>query len=172
MADAQVQGAAAVETVDAMTEAPSEPEVSDSMSWQERAEAAEQKLAEVAERLGEVEKSATELHTAMESQRSERLLDVLLVRAGVSDLDAARGVALARLEDDRGSGADDVEGVVRRLMADRPGLFGASGHGTGGVMRSRAMGALTEAQKAAEEAKSSGDRRQLLRYLRLRRSAS
>ncbi len=187
MLDADEQGAALVERADEAAGVLAEEEAvdvvkttdvvkseaaSESLSWQERAESAEQKLAEVAVKLGEVEQSAIELQAAMESQRSGRLLDVLLLRAGVSDLDAARGAILERLEAEGATELDEIEAQVRGLMAERPGLFGAGGHGTSGVMRSRGMGALTEAQRAAAEAKSSGDRRQLLRYLRLRRSDS
>lgn len=160
--------------------APTETEGVDA-SWQQRAEDAEARLAAVAEQLGEVEQTARELHEAIEVQRVGRLLDVELMRAGVSDLDAARSAVvgeLASMEGEAGSGSSDsIEEAVGRLLVSRPGLFageaGAGGiGGAGGVMRSRASGARLEADRAAAAARSSGDRRALLAYLRLRRASA
>lgn len=136
--------------------------------WQQRAESAETALAQIAAKLADVEQTATDLHSAIESQRLARLVDVSLVRAGASDLDAARD-ALSLSAD---ANASQIEDAITRLRSQRPGLFAAAGSGVQGELRSRAGGVITEAQQAADAAKSTGDRRQLLRYLRLRRSSA
>jgi len=174
--ESTVEGVSLAETqADAVVE--ESPEVGEiGEGWQQRAEEAEARLVAVAEQLGEVEQTARELHEAIEVQRVGRLLDVELLRAGVSDLDAARRAVMHQLESTQSAGSgDSIEVEVGRLVTERPGLFaGESGvggriGGMGGVMRSRASGAQVEADRAADVARSSGDRRQLLRYLRLRR---
>ena len=180
--DLPCEQALATEADDADEAAPSEPaepEEGDAIDWQARAQQAESKLSEVASKLGEVERAAHELYAAMEQQRLERICDVLLLRAGVTDLQAARSALSDRVEAERSEGDEReltldgqtsaIEAAVRSLVAERPGLFGGGGS-LGGVLRSTASGARSDAERAASEARSTGDRRQLLKYLRLRRS--
>ncbi len=174
------QASAADEQGESQHESQVQLEEDDDVDWRARAELAERRLLDVAGKLGEVERSARELYAAMETQRLERIGDVLLLRAGVTDLQAARAALADRLAAEQQEDADDevameeqvgvMEAAVRSLAVDRPGLFGG-GHGPlQGVLRSTASGARSDVERAAEEARSTGDRRQLLRYLRLRRS--
>lgn len=124
---------------------------------------------------------------AEESERRERLIASAL--AGHHPIDAALCVTLIERELERAtvevkeaSGSDGspetelaerLPSVVARLVQERPYLFRSPARASGGAAMA---GAPTAAARepiddALEEARASGGRTQLLRYLRLRRGA-
>jgi len=99
-------------------------------------------------------------------ERRQRI-DALLADQEAVDLEAARlltEVAVAEMPD------ADLASAVAELKRDRPYLFRSPTRGMhAGVMAPRSEPEPTAPLQAAEQAARSGDRRDLLRYLRLRR---
>ncbi|MDI1288485.1 MAG: hypothetical protein PSX37_00860, partial [bacterium] len=105
-------------------------------------------------------------------------IDRALLAASPIDLDAARAVAQMQIKD-----ADDVAKAVHQLKASKPFLFEPTGNAPGPRQTTDARHAPSvmtpapeprtardEAQSLADEARTTGDRRALLAYLRARRS--
>lgn len=96
----------------------------------------------------------------------------LLTEQAVSEMDEADvQAAVAELKKEKGylfggvNGGDEYQSLRPRTGAQAR----RGGGGSGGVMSARVEGGNREAEVAAERAAVSGDRRDLLRYLRLRR---
>ncbi|MFG0260541.1 MAG: hypothetical protein ACF8LK_09345 [Phycisphaerales bacterium JB041] len=140
------------------------PEPADEHALRERAAAAEQRALAMADRLAAVEAAAEDLRRMVGEGERARQIDRELLVAGVVDLDAAR----ALVEAQTGDGATVLE-AVSRVRERRPLLFAARGGGvraTSLPAGERGGGTLGEVAAAARE---TGDRRLLLRYLRMRR---
>ena len=145
--------------------------VSESIRYRRRAQAAEQELEAVREQLAEKDKSLAEAQQELaEMERRERV-DHLLRESEAIDLEAARlltEVAVAQMD------KPDVEAAVAELRERKPYLFRRdAGAPVEAGMGARPRGG--EAQQlsaAAEQAATTGDRRALLRYLRMRRARS
>ncbi len=144
--------------------------VSESIRYRRRAQAAERKL-EIARRdLRSVESDLEAARAAISAIERRQQIDSLLVESDVLDLEAARlltEAAVLSMEE------EDVEEAVKDLREKRPYLFretvreGRKVNGGMGV-RSR-KGGSQGLRHAAEQASVSGDRGDLLRYLRMRR---
>lgn len=139
----------------------------ESDAWRERAIQARQQLEVLERRLAEVEASAAALGEAVKAQGRARAIDAALLRAGVSDLDAARA-AIDRLAPEPQPDADPQR-IVDQLRAHRPGLFASIRAPIAPVMHGASGDALA-AQRIARQATTTGDRRSVLQYLRLRRA--
>jgi|GEM_PF-1842187 len=142
------------------------PEPADEAEWRERAAAAEQQALAMADRLAAVEAAAEDLRRMVGEGERARQIDRELLIAGVVDLDAARTLVEAHASD----GATVLE-AVSRVRERRPLLFAARGRGgvratSLPVTEREGDGTLGEVAEAARE---TGDRRLLLRYLRMRR---
>ncbi|XAL97942.1 hypothetical protein OT109_10055 [Phycisphaeraceae bacterium D3-23] len=143
--------------------------VTEAIRYRRRAQQAEQRLADLEREVGELRSAydaSQETITALE--RRERI-DALLNEAHTVDLEAARlltEVAVAGMDE------PDVASAVTDLRRHKPYLFES-----GGVGLPSAMGPRDPDQdndpvvEAASQARVTGDRRDLLRYLRLRRSS-
>lgn len=142
--------------------------VAESIRYRKRAQAAEQRLGEME---AELEAALAELDQAREAidavERRSRI-DQLLIEADAIDLEAARLLAAAAVEsmDD-----PDVAVAVEELRQRKPYLFRRQTRGPSS-MGPRLTGTRSSLDDAADTAASTGDRRDLLRYLRLRRSAA
>jgi hypothetical protein len=140
--------------------------VTEAIPYRRRAQAAEKQLEDLAGKLQEAEAELG--HSREEVGRLERQqkIDRLLAESEAIDLEAARLLTEAAVE---GMDEPDVEAAVEDLRRHKPYLFRQRG-----PMR-LTMGARSQtapqarAEDAAAEAKTSGSRRDLLRYLRLRR---
>ena len=122
------------------------------------------------ERVEELERELGEARRTIEALERRQRVDALLVEAEAVDLEAARLLTERAVEQ---MDEPDVSAAVEELRRHRPYLFrrreGGAGGG-GGVMAAREEeGDGGEVSQAAAEAAASGDRRALLRYLRLRR---
>jgi hypothetical protein len=101
----------------------------------------------------------------LDELRRQRDLDALLIDADTVDLDAARALAeraLASMDE------PDAAAAVDQLRRRRAYLFRQVGHDASGALSPR-LDETADLELAAERAATSGDRRDLLRYLRLRR---
>lgn len=137
----------------------------DAGDWRERAESAESRVAELGDRLGAVEAAAEDLRRIVGQSEKARQIDRELLIAAVVDLDGAR----ALVEEQVAQGATVLE-AVSRVKERRPLMFASRVRG----VRATAVPAGSEvASRAVHEvaaaARETGDRRLLLRYLRMRR---
>mgnify|MGYP006423695143 CR=1 FL=1 len=138
----------------------------------ERVSALEQRVVEL----------ESELRSAREALRKSELrteIDAALIGAGALDLETGRLVLEHELER---MDEPDVEAALARAQAGKPFLFGAGGSGRGGRdgggSGSTAMaaglppsGAREDLNALAAGIRETGDRRELMRYLRMRRGA-
>ena len=140
--------------------------VSESIRYRRRAQAAEGKLEEYKAKLAEVQVALDRTHEQLEVVERRQTVDQLLVESDAVDLEAARLLTEAALEQ---MDEPDIKAVVDDLREHKPYLFRQAGSVSGGSMSARLRNGSVELDDAAADAASSGDRRDLLRYLRLRR---
>ncbi len=127
----------------------------------------EQKLTELQSKYDQAQSALEETRKQLETTERRQEIDRALMEADTIDLEAARlltQVAIGVMDE------ADVKAAVGELRKNKPYLFRRTAVAGGGVMaarpRSNPGAALTD---AAHCAAASGDRRDLLRYLRLRR---
>lgn len=142
--------------------------VTEAIRYRRRAQQAEQRLGDLERELGELRSAyAASQETITALERRERI-DALLTESGTIDLEAARlltEVAVAGMEE------PDVSAAVADLRRHKPYLFDRGGVGLPSAMGPREPEhAPDPAADAADQARTSGDRRDLLRYLRMRRN--
>ena len=129
-------------------------------TWRRRALAAES-------RLEQAEQELAGAHEAVDAAERRRETERLLAEHGALDLETAlllTEAAVAQMDE------PDVAGAVEELRRRKPFLFS---HASGASAMSQASEGVTgEIERAAAEARESGDRRLLLRYLRLKRSGA
>jgi hypothetical protein len=117
------------------------------------------------DRLGAVEAAAEDLRRMVGEGERARRVDRELLIAGVVDLDGARA-----LVDEHMAGGETVLEAVSRVRERRPLLFVTRARGVRAtvlpVVEARGERSSDEVGAAARE---TGDRRLLLRYLRMRR---
>jgi hypothetical protein len=143
--------------------------VTEAIRYRRRAQQAEQRLDTLERELSDLRDrydASQETITALE--RRERI-DTLLTEADAVDLEAARlltEVAVSAMDE------PDVALAVADLRRHKPYLFDHGGVGLPSAMGPREPESSPDpAADAADQARTSGDRRDLLRYLRLRRNA-
>jgi hypothetical protein len=127
-------------------------------TWRRRALAAES-------RLEQVEQELAGAHEAVDAAERRRETERLLTEHGALDMETAlllTEAAVSQMDE------PDVAGAVEELRRRKPFLFRAAS--TASAMSRVAEGAGDALERAAVEARESGDRRLLLRYLRLKRS--
>lgn len=133
--------------------------------WRERAESAESRVAELGDRLGAVEAAAADLRRMVSESEKARQIDRELLIEAVVDLDGAR----ALVEEQVAQGATVLE-AVSRVKERRPLLFASRVRGVRATaVPSGSAGASRSVHEVAAAARETGDRRLLLRYLRMRR---
>lgn len=149
------------------------PEVSADRLLETRAEEAERRAAALETRVSDLERELADAVASCQAAERRRELDRSLIEAGTIDLDAA--VLLAERE--LGQMDEPAVGTaIESLRRDRPYLFGGAvpraRPAGGGATTAPAVGQGGGAKRLgvlADEARESGDRRALLRYLRQRR---
>lgn len=128
-------------------------------------DASPDRLGELEGKLAAAEKSLSEAREALDASERKRQIERELVKQGAIDVETA-----ALLTEAAVSGMDkpDARAAIAELKRGKPFLFRAS-------PRASAMSGVVEEasslDRAAGEARASGDRRALLRYLRMRRGA-
>lgn len=140
--------------------------VSEAIRYRKRAQAAEQEIELLRGKLKQVEGELTEAQrTAAYLERRQRI-DELLAESEAIDLEAARLLtehAVAQMDE------PDVKLAVEDLRRRKPYLFRQRIASGSGAMAVRPSGDAEPAEEAAQRAVQTGDRRDLLRYLRVRR---
>lgn len=142
--------------------------VSESIRYRKRAQAAEQQLDELKQQCRSLQQSLDEATQQVTQSERRRQIDQMLVESEAIDLEAARLLTEAAIEqmDDA-----DVQLAVSELRRRRPYLFrSAASQHPGGSMSPKPRRGGHQLSDAAETASVSGDRRDLLRYLRMRRT--
>lgn len=123
------------------------------------------KSAELESRLAASAKSLAESREALDAAERKREIERELTRQGAFDLDTAAMVTEAAIA---GMTKADAKAAIADLKRTKPFLFRTPA-------RTSAMSAAVESESslehAAATARESGDRRALLRYLRMRRGA-
>lgn len=142
--------------------------VSESIRYRRRAQAAEQKLNELQAQLTEANDELSEVRDQLTNAERRSRIDQLLVASDAIDIEAARlltEVAIEQMDE------ADVAEVIDDLRRHKPYLFRQRGsRGNGSLSpRPRPQGIGDSTDEAAAAASATGDRRDLLRYLRLRR---
>lgn len=128
------------------------------------------------ERAAALEEQLTATRAELERERLTRQIESELQRAGATETEATTALLRERVRDATSAGKDvDLRSLVAEMKKTKAALFGGASRasvappgGATGLPRTERAG-LQAAQQAAEEARASGDRRALLRYLKLRR---
>ena len=141
--------------------------VAEAIRYRKRAQAAEQQLSGLQEQLQSAQQRCEQAEQTISSLERRQQIDALLAEADAIDIDAARLLTEAAVQS---MDEPDVAEAVDDLRRHKPYLFRAEGGATGGLaLAPRIEGFDDPLAQAAEQAQHSGDRRDLLRYLRLRR---
>lgn len=141
--------------------------VTEAIRYRKRAQAAEQQLEGLQTQLTEAQQRAQQAEQTITSLERRQRIDQLLAEADAIDLDAARLLTEAAVQ---AMDEPDVAEAVDDLRRHKPFLFHPDrGSVEGLVLAPQIEGADDPLAQAAEQAQHSGDRRDLLRYLRLRR---
>ena len=141
--------------------------VTEAIRYRKRAQVAEQRLTDVQAQLDAAQRRAEQAEQSIDVLERRQRIDALLAEADTIDLDAARLLTEAAVQ---AMDEPDVEHAVADLRRHKPYLFHPEHDAVGGLaLAPRIEGADDPLARAAEQAQHSGDRRDLLRYLRLRR---
>lgn len=146
--------------------------VSEEVLWKARAQEAEEKVAHLEARVQELESSLEGANEMVRAVERRGQIDRELTAAKAVDLETARMLTEATIGE---MDEPDVAMAVRELCQRKPFLFAGrrSGAGSGSAMSpgpQRASGD-DDLDAMARRARSSGDRGELLRYLRVRRGS-
>jgi len=143
--------------------------ISEEVIWKAKAEDAEEKVGQLEARIVELERDLASANESVSSVERRGQIDLELVAAKAIDLETARlltEMTIAELD------SPDVSVAVRELCARKPFLFACK---KPSMHQGVAMGPAgvrsgdDELESMANTARSSGDRSELLRYLRVRR---
>jgi multidrug resistance efflux pump len=143
--------------------------LSEEVIWKARAEEAEEKLAMCEARVSELESELASANEALVSTQRRGEIERELTAARAVDLETACLLTEATIGE---MDEPDVAVAVRELKARKPFLFscGKQGGHSGSSMSAQASRSSDGLGQLASSARSSGDRNELLRYLRARRS--
>lgn len=141
--------------------------VNEAIRYRKRAQSAEQQLADLQAQLDQTRQQYEQAEQTISSLERRQRIDSLLAEADAIDIEAARlltEVAVQSMQD------PDIAEAVEDLRRHKPYLFHKEHDEPGGLaLAPRHDGLDDPLARAAEQAQHSGDRRDLLRYLRLRR---
>lgn len=144
--------------------------VTEAIRYRKRAQTAEQQLDGVRKELDSVRQQLDQSRQAIDTLERRQKIDALLADADAVDFEVARLLTEAAVE---AMDEPDVAEAIGDLRRAKPYLFRRRSSPEASAMPARsrhlAAGGATD---AAETAATTGDRRDLLRYLRLRRAAS
>jgi uncharacterized protein YajQ (UPF0234 family) len=145
--------------------------VSESIRYRRRAQSAEKRNQQLAEQLSHKEAQVSELAGELEGVRLEQKLISKLYQAGVRDLEAAMLLAKVRIS---GDDKKDLDACIEQLKKEKGYLFGNQSSQDKALQRSagakeKGMSNQTVLEQAAKRAATTGGRRDLQEYLKLRR---
>jgi uncharacterized protein YhaN len=149
--------------------------VSEAIRYRKRAQAAEQQVEQLTTQLAELEQEHRAVKGQVDQMKQETALTQQLTQAGVKDLEAALLLAQRRLYDGNGE-KQDIPRVIEQLRKERPYLFGATEdvdvsltRPTTGV-RTHSQTGVQTLSRLAERARTTGSRKDMQEYMRIRRS--
>ena len=154
--------------------------VSEAIKYRKRAQAAEQRVEQLAETLEAHEKEAKRLEDHFEEVRLENELTQSLAKAGVNDLKVALLLAKESMKSSAGQDGQrkeaDIRQIVKSIRDERPYLFAGEESSlfsvpTAGLHRQQGRGSAAVLSRQAEKVTQSGSRQDMQEYLRLRRMA-
>jgi len=140
--------------------------VSEAIGYRKRAQAAEQQVGQMREQLEGVQSQLDEAKQTINSLERRQKIDELLAESEAIDVDAARLLtehAVMQMDE------PDLAAAVEDLKRHKPYLFRRRASGGASVMAARVEDRSDGFEQAAEQAVATGNRKDLLRYLRLRR---
>ncbi|MHB1156092.1 MAG: hypothetical protein ACYC26_04555 [Phycisphaerales bacterium] len=142
--------------------------VAESIRYRKRAQQAEQRLRELQSQHQQLQGRLELARRTIDAVERRQKIDQMLVESDAVDLEAARLLTELAVEQ---MDEPDVAAAVEELRQRKPYLFRRrhSGGGGGAALSPRPRNSSGVLDDAAEQASQSGDRRDLLRYLRLRR---
>lgn len=144
--------------------------VTEAIRYRKRAQAAEQQLSELQGKLKNVENELNKTQQTIAHLERRQKIDALLADADTMDFEVARLLTEAAVES---MDEPDVALAIADLRRGKPYLFRQRAAASAAAMSARTRGnASPSTIEAAQVAAASGDRRDLLQYLRLRRSGS
>jgi chromosome segregation ATPase len=153
-------------STDPARDAASPPRDEEAQRQQQRAEQAEQQLNDTRQQMEALQGELTEARRTIDHLERRQKIDQLLADADPIDTEAVRLLteqAVQQMDE------PDVQAAVAELRERRPYLFRQQPSDQGSAMAARVGDGSASSDSAAEHAAMSGDRRDLLRYLRLRR---
>lgn len=143
--------------------------VGEARKYRKRAQAAEQSLSELQQQMQEKTARLGELEQTVADLERKGRVDQLLVEAEAIDLESARLLTAMAIDQMDQPDADEAVAELRRR---KPFLFRSQSRTSGALSaRQETSPASSAADRAADEAHCTGNRSDLLRYLRLKRSA-
>jgi len=141
--------------------------VTEAIRYRRRAQQAEQQLADSQQQLQSLQSRLDEAESTIQQLERRQKIDATLATAEPIDADAVRLLteqAIQQMDE------PDVDAAVNELRQSRPYLFRQKTARRGPAMAARVDDEpAPESERAADDAAMTGDRRDLLRYLRLRR---
>ncbi len=143
--------------------------ISEEVIWKAKAEEAEEKVAQLEGRVSELESALASANESVAAVERRSQIDLELVAAKAIDLETARLLTEATIAE---MDSPDVSVAVRELCERKPFLFACK---KPSVHQGVSMGPAAvrhgddELETMASKARSSGNRSELLRYLRVRR---
>ena len=144
--------------------------VTEAIRYRKRAQAAEQQLTELHSKLKTVEGELNKTQQTIAQLERRQKIDALLADADAVDFEVARLLTEAAVES---MDEPDVALAIDDLRRGKPYLFRQRAAASAVAMSARARGNVSPSTiEAAQTAATSGDRRDLLHYLRLRRNGS
>lgn len=150
--------------------------VTEAIKYRKRAQAAEQQVEELTRQLSRHEQEQSSAQGRLKEALEEKDLTHALVRAGVTDLEAALLLAQKKLKAADGT-EQDMNGLIGSLRSERPYLFSNAVEEVAATLAVPTAGARTQSHgssgtllRLAEQARQSNDRKDMQEYLRLRRS--
>ncbi|MFW6060975.1 MAG: hypothetical protein ACODAQ_12410 [Phycisphaeraceae bacterium] len=139
--------------------------VTEAIRYRKRAQAAEQQIGELNGRLDQLQQQLAEAQQTVSHLERRQHIDAMLSEAEAVDLETARLLTERAVEQ---MSEPDVKLAVEDLRRSKPFLFRQSITTASGAMAARESGGAP-VEEAAERAVTTGDRRDLLHYLRMRR---
>ena len=145
--------------------------VAESIRYRRRAQSAEKKVEDLGEQLAQVQVEREQISKQLSNLQTEQKLMNKLIAAGTIDVESAVLIAKERLQSQKDTDADEVVGQLRK---EKPFLFGNSTPVVTAQKNSGARERLGSTQavleRAAKKAATTGNRRDLHEYLKLRRN--
>lgn len=144
-------------------------QVNEEVIWKARAEQAEEEVEQLQAKIAELESALGTAQQTITQVERRGEIDRELTAAKAVDLETARLLTEAVIAE---MDEPDVVLAVRELCDRKPFLFGCGRQGPGGGVSMSPAKGVSEGdalREMAQHARSSGDRSELLRYLRARR---